>query len=179
MIDPATLWRLGGWLLYLGIALALIGVRLMPMSGGTLGFPGPDVLTALTLAWVLRRPDQVPMALIAIAFLAEDVLLMRPPGLWAAIVVTASAFLRHREHAWRDMPFAAEWALVGLVLAAMMLAERTVMAITFNAQPALGQHLLQLLATLLVYPLIVLAARAILGMRRAAPGEVDRLGHRR
>ncbi len=179
MVDPMTLRRLAGWALYLLIALGLIALRLMPLSGGALTFPGPDLLLAVTLAWVLRRPDEVPMLLIAVALLAEDILLMRPPGLGAALVVVGSEFLRHRESSWRNVPFLGEWALVGAVMAAMLLAGRAIMAITFNTQPPLGQHLLQLLATLLAYPLIVLAARAILGLRRAVPGEVDQLGHRR
>lgn len=179
MIAPVTARRWTGWALYLAVALGLIAVRLMPLSGGALRFPGPDLLIAVTLAWVLRRPDQVPIPLIALAVLAEDILLLRPPGLWAGLAVLAAAFCRSRESSWRDLPFAAEWALVGLVMGAMILGNRAIMALTFNAQPPLGQHMLQLLATLAAYPLIVLAARAILGLRRAATGEVDQYGHRR
>lgn len=179
MIDPATARKLARWALYLGVALGLIALRLMPLSGGALQFPGPDLLLAVTLAWVLRRPEQVPLLLVAVAFLAEDILLMRPPGLWAALAVLATEFCRSRESSWRDLPFAVEWALVALVMGAMILANRALMSLTFNAQPPLGQQMLQLLATLAAYPLIVLAARAILGLRRAATGEVDQYGHRR
>ncbi len=179
MVDPVTARRLAGWALYLLIAFALIAIRLMPLSGGALAFPGPDLVVALTLAWVLRRPDQVPMLLIALVVLAEDILLMRPPGLWAMLTVLGAEFVRARESSWRDLPFLAEWALVGIVMAGMMLAGRAVMAVTFNPQPPLGQSMLQLLATLAAFPLIVVAARMILGLRRAATGEVDQYGHRR
>jgi rod shape-determining protein MreD len=39
-------------------------------------------------------------------------------------------------------------------------------------------ELLRLLVTLAAYPLVVVASRLALGLRRAAPGEVDALGHR-
>lgn len=179
MVDPATARKLAGWALYIALAAVLVAARLMPMSTGALSFPGPDLVLALTLAWVLRRPDQVPVLLIALVALAEDVLLMGAPGLGAALMVLGTEFVRARESSWRDLPFLAEWALVGIVMAGMMLAGRAVMAVTFNAQPALGQSVLQLLATLAAYPLIVVAGRTILGMRRAATGEVDQYGRRR
>jgi rod shape-determining protein MreD len=38
--------------------------------------------------------------------------------------------------------------------------------------------LLELGATILIYPLVVLVTRTFMGVRRAAPGELDALGGR-
>jgi rod shape-determining protein MreD len=38
--------------------------------------------------------------------------------------------------------------------------------------------LIRLITTLLVYPIVVVLAARALGIRKIAPGEVDRLGHR-
>jgi rod shape-determining protein MreD len=45
-------------------------------------------------------------------------------------------------------------------------------------QPTLGLTLLQLIATILAYPLVVAVTVFAFGLRRAAPGEVDDRGHR-
>ena len=47
---------------------------------------------------------------------------MRPPGLWAAIVVLGVEFLRNREADSRDLPFLVEWGTVALLMLAMTLA---------------------------------------------------------
>ncbi|NCU20454.1 rod shape-determining protein MreD, partial [Candidatus Falkowbacteria bacterium] len=59
MIDPITRQQLWHIALYLAIAAVLLFLRLLPISPGTGGLPGPDLMLALTLAWVLRRPDYV------------------------------------------------------------------------------------------------------------------------
>ena len=71
----------------------------MPAAPGETGldlatWPAPDLMLALTLAWVVRRPDLLPAPLIAAYFFVEDILMMRPPGLWALIVLGATEFLR-------------------------------------------------------------------------------------
>jgi rod shape-determining protein MreD len=48
--------------------------------------------------------------------LLADLLFLRPPGLWAAIVVLGHEFLRNREQGLRDMPFFVEWGLVASLL---------------------------------------------------------------
>ena len=48
-----------GTLVFLASVWALLFVRLLPLSAGIMGWPGPDLALALILAWVLRRPDQL------------------------------------------------------------------------------------------------------------------------
>lgn len=178
MIDPARGRRLWGLTGYVGISLAILIVALLPLAPGRVGWPGPDLLTALTLAWVLRRPEQVPVLVIAALALTADVLLMRPIGLGAVILVVGSEAARLREHRWREQRFLVEWLGVGTLMGAMMLADRvlrTILAVpqTLAPMPPLGQDLLRLIATVAAYPLVVWLARTLVGLRRAAPGETE------
>ena len=103
---------------------------------------------------------------------------MRPPGLWALIVLIGTEFLRSREALTRDLPFGLEWAMVGAVIAAMALANWLVLALFMVPQIALGPVLMQFLSTLVAYPVVVALSHVFFGLRKVAPGEVDALGHR-
>ena len=102
---------------------------------------------------------------------------MRPPGLWAGLVVLGAEFLRSREPQSRDLPFLVEWAMVSSVLVAMILAARMVQFVFVINQPSFGLVILHLAATILCYPIVVAASRVVFGVRKIAPGEVDQLGH--
>jgi rod shape-determining protein MreD len=68
--------------------------------------------------------------------------------------------------------------MVALLLLGMTLANALVMLVLMVDQPSLGLTLLQLIATIAAYPLVVAMTVFALGLRRAAPGEVDDRGHR-
>ena len=173
---PSTVW--GYRALYVILALALMFLRLLPLGTLAGSWPGPDVLLCLTLGWVLRRPDYLPATLIAAVVLLEDLLLMRPPGLWAAIMVLAAEFLRTRSAATRELSFAFEWLLVAAVMTGAMLAFRLALMLTMLPQASLGQTMVQLIVTILCYPVVVGASRLAFGVRKPATGEVDAYGRR-
>lgn len=178
MIDPITTRRWAHRGLYLGLAALVLFLRLLPVNPTSHGIPGPDMMVAFTLAWVLRRPEYVPALLIVLVFLVEDLMFWRPIGLWPLIVLAGTEFLRAREEASRDLPFAIEMALVGSVMVAMLLLNRLVLGLLLVPQPPLGLELLRMLATLLAYPFVVALSLLAFGLRRAAPGEVDAWGNR-
>jgi rod shape-determining protein MreD len=178
MAESATARRLLGCTIFLTLALAVAFIRLLPLGQGVGGVPGPDLLVALAFAWVLRRPGYVPVTVVAAVMLVADFLFMRPPGLWAAITVVGVEFLRNREPAFRDLPFLAEWGMVASLLLGMTLANALVQLVLMVDQPSLGLTLLQLIATIMAYPLVVAVTVFALGLRRAAPGAVDDRGHR-
>ena len=169
-------WR--HWALFLALALAYIFVRLLPLGAGPGRFPGPDLLVCLSFAWVIRRPDYVPVLLIALAMLTTDILFMLPLGLWTACTVLGAEFLRSRAPFWRDMPFLIEWLVTSVVVIAMTLGNVLILAIFAVNQPALGLTLIQMIATIFAYPVVVFFSVAVLGIRKVAPGAVDQLGHR-
>jgi rod shape-determining protein MreD len=173
-LNGVWLYRLG----FIAIVLALLFLRLLPMGSVAGDWPGPDLLLCLMLAWVTQRPDHLPPVLIAVVVLAEDMILMRPPGLWAAITVLAAEFLRARAALTRELGFAAEWVLVAGVMVAMLLAYRLAFAVAFLAQPGFGFAFAQTVGSVLMYPVIVWLLRVVIHLRKPAAGEVDAKGHR-
>lgn len=175
MVDPRTLRRWFNRAVYLALCGAIVFLNILPISVAAGRYPGPDLMIALTFAIVLRRPRYVPVALIALVFLATDLLYMRPPGLWTALVILGSEYLRGRHSANREIPFPSEWAMVAVTLVAMTLAYRLVLWLAVVPQPGVGLVAVGTLVTLLAYPPVVLAVQQVLRVRRAAPGEVDPL----
>lgn len=177
MIDPARARRLSGQAVYVLLALGILLAGLLPVRPGAIGWPGPDLLVALSFAWVLRRPEQVPVLVIAVVALVADLLLLRPLGLGAAIMVLGTEAARRRAQRWRQQAFLFEWLRVAMLMAAMVLANRVAHSLalvpaTLAPLPPLGQDILQLIATVAAYPLVVWLARVLAGLRRTAPGEI-------
>lgn len=168
-LAPMALWVL--------IAAVSIVLRLLPL-GNAPGWPMPDLLLALTLAWVLRRQAHLPAVLIALVFLAEDLFLMRPPGLWALMVLLGSEFLRRRESVVRELNLLFEWAMVAGVMLAMVVGNRLLRAVAFTPNDPLLPALGGLVLTVLTYPLVVLVLQGVLRIRKPATGEVDELGRK-
>ena len=163
-----------------GLCVAvLLFIRLLPLSTGLTGWPGPDLALCLTFAWVLRRPDQLPALVIVAAMLVEDVLLYRPLGLWPVMVLLGTEAARLREARWRDQPFMIEWLRVAIMIGAMMLGYRVVQAVFLVPNAVLGQVILQYLATIVAYPVVVFVARWLIGLRRISPVEAERMRYAR
>lgn len=178
MVDPlrTSLWLYRG--LFVALALVLLFLKLLPLGSLAGTLPGPDLLLCLIFAWVLRRPDYLPVLLVAAVMLVEDFLLMRPPGLWAGLVIVGTEFIRSRVGLTRELSFPAEWALVGAVMFGLLLAYRLAFVVSFMPQPALGFALLQTVWSVLCYPLVVAASRFAFDLRKPAMGEVDAYGRR-
>lgn len=139
---------------------------------------GPDLLIAFAFAWSLRRPEYVPSLLLALLFLLADLLLQRPPGLWAVLALLACENLKGRSRSLRDATFGAEWIAVAVLLTVILITNRIVLSVILVAPPQLRLSLLELGMTILVYPAVVFVTRSLMGVRRAAPGELDALGGR-
>jgi rod shape-determining protein MreD len=177
----AEFWRQTHWIfraLFLVLAMFLLFTRLLPLSHAPGTLPGPDVLICLIMAWIVRRPDFLPMPLILVVILVEDLVLLRPPGLWTAIVVVATEFLRGRIILTRELNFVVEWMLVSGVMLGMMLAYRLALGLAFVPQPPFGFAAVQMLWSIALYPLIVGLSRLIFDLRKPATGEIDDFGRR-
>lgn len=178
MVDGARgqVWIYRG--VFVALALLLLFLRLLPLGREVGTWPGPDLLLCLMLAWVTQRPDHLPALLIAVVVLAEDLILMRPPGLWTALVLMATEFLRARSALTRELGFAAEWLLIAGVMVAMLLVYRLVFTISFLGQPGFGFAFAQTIGSILMYPVVVAALRFAINLRKPSTGEVDAMGRR-
>lgn len=170
------IWTMRG--LYVLLTILVLFVHLLPLNSPPDRWPFPEVLVALTFAWILRRPDYVPTILIALTMLMADLLLQRPPGLLAALVVIGSAYLRSAATGMKDMGFIGEWTTVAVVITAVFLANRIVLSILSVDQAALGPVVIQLVFTVLAYPIVVFVSKNAFGVRRIASGDAKTTGAR-
>lgn len=171
-----TVWLYRG--IFVILALFVLFVRLLPLGTAAGSLPGPDLLLCVMLAWVMRRPDYLPVLLITAILFLEDVVLMRPLGLWTALVVLATEFLRSRAALTRELSFAVEWMLIAGLMVGLLLAYRLFFAIAFLPQPGFGFAMTQTLWSIMFYPLVVIASRLTLDLRKPAMGELDARGKR-
>jgi rod shape-determining protein MreD len=178
MTEVARLDVLGHLGLWLAVVTGALFLRILPIDISPGGLPGPDLVLALTMAWVLRRPAHLPALAIALVWLVEDLLLLRPPGLWALMVLAGTEFLRARHAVVREISFLLEWMMVAGVLAAMTFGYRLVLAIVMVPQDPLDLSLLKLGFTVASYPVMVLLLHFVFRVRKPATGEVDELGRK-
>lgn len=166
-------------LVYLCLCITMMFLHLLPQDTSARSWAGPDLVLALSAAWVLRRPEFVPMSLIAVVFLMTDLLYQMAPGLWAGLVVIGTEALRARAPGLRDLSFAAEWSVVAVTLTAMTIGYQLILFVTVAERPPLDLNLMQLVMTLAAYPLVVIASQIIFGVRKQSHGDLDTLVNRR
>ncbi len=164
--------------IFLVVVLVMLVVRLLPLDTTAGHLPGPDLLVCLIFAWMVRRPEYLPAPMIAAVVLVEDLCLMRPPGLWAALVLAGAEFIRARSALTRELSFFVEWLLVGGVMLGVFAANRLILGLAFVDQPAFGMALLQILWSILAYPAVVAFSRYGLDLHKPATGEIDERGRR-
>lgn len=169
-------WAMRG--LYAALAFMVLFLHLLPLDAQPGRWPFPDVLIALTFAWVLRRPDYVPTLLVAFVMLMADLLLQRPPGLLAALVVFGSAYLRSAAPGMKDTGFIGEWMSVGVVITGVFLVNRVILSILSVQQAALWPVLIQLVLTIACYPILVALSQGVFGVRRMSASDAGAVGGR-
>ncbi|WP_371060538.1 rod shape-determining protein MreD [Rhodosalinus sp. 5P4] len=161
---------------YLALSLLILFFQLLPLDTGTPRWAPPDLLVALTFAWAVRRPDFVPALSVAAMMLLADLLLQRPPGLLAALVVLGAEWLKRRAPELRDDSFLTEWLSVASVIVVVSLGYRVVLNLLAVAQPQLGLYLMQLLMTMAVYPVVVGICYLFFGLQKPAASDLDTRG---
>jgi len=167
-----------GRLIFVMIALTLIFSQLLPLNTRPTVWAAPDWMLMVTLAWIARRPEYAPMLFVAVLFLLMDLLFQRPPGLWAALVVILSEMIRSRAKGVRNMPFALEWGSVAAGIVAITLINRVALMVVMIDLAPLGLTLIQMMMTIIFYPVVVVLAHFLFGVSRPALGQVDSRGQR-
>lgn len=163
-----------GTVVFIGVGIALIFAAILPLGSGFASWPGPDLLLAVAFAWIIRKPDIVPVWSIAGVFLLADFVLLRAPGLMAAGMVLASEYIKSREDLTLEVPFALEWTVAASMIASVMVGSSAILVVFGAPAPSLGPMLIKLILTILVYPLVVLVSRLVFGITR--PGKTDEIG---
>lgn len=174
-------WKSTGWyqaLLYFLATSVAIVVLLLPMGLSADSWFMPDLVLALTFAWVIRRPDAVPFYLIGMVGLLADILLDRPIGPWALLLMLGAEVLRMQSRVIREYPLLVEWLWVSGMFAAMLIAQRMLFFVTLVPNLPLGDLLQYFVTTIVCYPLVVVVLHWVLGVRARHPGRLH-LGLRR
>ncbi len=162
--------------LFVLLAFVLIVVDLVPLDMRPTLWAAPDLLLVATLVWVARKPHYLPVLTIAVLFLITDFLFMRPPGLWAALVVILTEAIRRQNREFRNMPLLVEWGTVAFGIVAITLANRIAIAVVMTPQAPLALTLIEMVATIVVYPIVIVVAHFVFGVSRTAPGEIGSRG---
>ena len=167
-----------GRLVFIVFAIILIFGQLLPLDTRPDVWAAPNWLLAITLAWVARRPDYVPVFVVALIFLLADLLFQRPPGLWTALVVILTEMLRARTASIRDLPLLLEWGTVAVGIVAITLVNRVVLMVVMSPQQPLALTLIEMVMTIVFFPIVIVIAQFVFGVARPALGQVDNRGHR-
>lgn len=171
MVDTPTSKLWGMRAAYLGLAILFLFCSLIPLTTVPRNWAAPDLLMALTFAWALRRPDYVPALSVAGVWLLFDLLLHRPPGLMAALMLLATEALKPRASQMRDEGFLSEMATISIMVLLVTLGNRIILAVLLIPVPSLGLTAFQAAMTLLAYPAVVFVSRILFGVRAVAPGD--------
>ena len=153
------------------LSVWLLLADLLPLQTLPRSWAGPDLLFGFALAWSVRRPDYVPLTVLAGVFLLADFLLQRPPGLGAALMLLAAADLQKRSLTLRDAGFAAEWGRASLLIVGTALVGQVVQVLFLTTPPGMSLLISQTILTALAYPFCVAITAGVLGVRMISPGE--------
>lgn len=159
--------------LFLGLCLIIITAKILPITLDQGRLPSPDILLAVTLAWLLRQPSAVPVLSIVIVFLLADFLLQRPPGLWTLLVLLVSEGLRRKRAQMTEIPFLVEWGLFAVAVFALILMNRIALFVLFAETDRLGIALAHGIVTVGIYPVVVALSKYGLGLRKLRPTETE------
>jgi len=163
---------------YLGLGLLLLMQAILPLDLRAHHIPGPDILYGITMAYVIRRPEYVPLWSVVLIFFLRDVLTMSPLGLGTFVFIIATEAVRLNLLTFREFFFGIEWLWISVIFAAVLLVQNLVLALTLSFSPKLSEILYEFAFTTLAYPLIVLILRYLFSMDRPAAGKTDARGHR-
>lgn len=172
----SRLWSMR--LLFVALSGFVIFLHLLPLNSTPRQLPAPDIILALAFCWALRRPEFLPAGLVALVFLFSDLMLSRPPGLFAAIAFVAVEMLKARAAQLRNMPFSVEWITATIALLCVILGYRLVLFVLLVEDFALTTALVQILLTSLCYPGLIGLSWLFFGLKKPSLGEVNALGQR-
>ncbi|MEL6953443.1 MAG: rod shape-determining protein MreD [Pseudomonadota bacterium] len=159
--------------LFMALALVILGLQLLPLGLSDTGLPPPDWLLAFTLAWLYRQPVVMSIGMIVVVFLLADFLLQRPPGLWTALVLLITEWLRQRRVTLTEVNFLIEWGSIAGAVLALLLLERFVLWILVAPQTSLGLSLMHGLLTVAVYPIAVAVSHYVFRVRKVALSDAE------
>lgn len=174
-MSTPQIWAYRG--LYLALGIFMVALPLLPLQFNPTQWPMPDMLFALTVAWVVRQPRSAPFLLVAALALLADAVLTRPLGLWAFLFLITVETLRpiHKTIQERGVIFELLVACAALVI--MVFAQNILLWISFSKTMDLTVSAKFVLRTLLFYSFMIIFLHYIIRVRKPdISNRPDRLG---
>ncbi len=140
--------------------------RLIPLDLMPGRIAPPDILFALLVALLVRRPRALPMVLVVFLFLINDILLQQPLGLWTLVVFAISELVRSSRSEVREMLFLSEWVWFAGLYGAANAADFALRVVLFVPREPLTLLLPAIVFTIAVYPLVVLFLNLVFGVQK-------------
>ena len=167
------------WLFQLALILfsaLIIFFHLIPFSLTPTPLPTPDILFCVISALIIRRPEIVPFWIVGLIYFGFDVFLMRPLGVWTMCILGAAMVLRSNRDAFRENPFLFEWLYTSLIFLLALMAQQTLLAVSFVPTPPALSMVWEFVFTAAAYPIILFVITYILRIKKPALGALGYKG---
>ena len=155
------------------LVMVLLFFHLLPQQMVPRAWAGPEWVTLFAFAWAVRRPELVPILLLGGLLLLADLLLGRPPGLWALLAFLATERLKARALVLRDSTFVAEFVQVALLIIGISVLYQLTLAVLFIDGISLSLTASQAVSSVLAYPLVAFVTHTLMGVRKSTPGDLE------
>ena len=138
------------------LSLVVFYLFLLPVDFVPGRFYPPNFVLVLAIASVIRMPQLLPVWLVFVVFLLQDILLYHPLGLSSLTMILVTLYLKTMRMSTQGMNFGTEWGFVGIVLIlATIFREMLLIVIFADRNPIFGTFA-ELAVTILYYPVAVL-----------------------
>ena len=126
----------------------------------------PDLLTCLIFAILINRPELCPPYIILPIYILSDIILMKPIGLYCALVFVAAELIRKYNTLIRKESFLIHWIVFLSCLAVIQVLYISIHKLFFMPSPQLVLLIKQFVLTSFFYPLFDLPLKLILRKER-------------
>lgn len=172
-MDREIVWIWSRRFVFVVLSGFIILIQYLPIEDRWPNIPGPDAIVAICFAWTLRRPEIMSPILIAATLLFADLMLSRPPGLWALIVLAGSVYLATRQRDLNQALFGVEWMYVSITILICFLVNYLAMFVFFLPTQNGLITAVQCLITILIYPIVVVASSKLFGIQKTVYSETN------
>ena len=138
--------------IFIFVLFVALSIELTPVFALPLSALKPDLIYCFIAAWLLRRPDYVPTAAIVGIVVAAELMRLQTPGLWSAILLVLSEFLRAQAARFAKQSFWSEWLLISVTFAAATIFYLFALTLAFMPTPSSDHSLLHIASTVVAYP---------------------------
>ncbi|MCY4326047.1 MAG: hypothetical protein OXC53_00445 [Rhodobacteraceae bacterium] len=154
MTSTTTIWKFR-LLFGLGLYLLICG-NTAPVFPLIAPIPRPDFIYCFMICWLVRQPASVSIVAVVTASLTTELLLLKTPGLWSALLLALCQYYFDNHERIRAWPFWLEWAFVVFTFALAQAICHLLLEITFLPAATVPSIFLHIGVTAIAYPPVVL-----------------------